>query len=539
MIDHDQLDVLEADWLESPEAFASCFQIPDKNTRVVDFDCSPPQRQALQLLERAQKSIILKGRQMWITTILLVWQLRLCYFQPGATCVVVLHTDKNAALMSDRLLTLYRGNPILCELMPLAAANGHRVAFENPDPNGPASQILFTTANSEFLRSITVNFAHLSEARDYDDLGATLASLKVAPEGGICIESTAGGEDDFHGIWVDSDPMLPTKGDYERIFLCWRDHPEYRSDVDFTGRLLTEEVEYLKAHALKREEANWWLRERRGLQVHKRHLMPQENPSTADEAFLLAGDKFLKRRVPMPDKDGVPIDEFGVMRLLKYDPTHQYVAGIDPAPGSSEQGDPTGLTILDVTVRAVAATQEFREPTREHEGRTRKLLAEYGDPVTVVETASEGLGLCDFLRGAGVPMFHMVAYGGLNPELLPRHGWRTDVQTRPILFGGIYEAAIGMSPWTIGCHRLVGQLNALCYNKKAKPAAPKNGHDDLAVSFGLALQGVPQALPARQKVHEPKRIENALEAMERILSQPPVNGDRFDDPGMAQPGDYF
>lgn len=526
--DQEAIDQLLADWTEHPEAFATCFTIADKNARHVDFDVSPPQRQALNLLAKHKKGIILKGRQMWITTILLIWQLRLCLLQPGVTCVVVLHTDANAVLMSDRTENLYLGNSILVDLMGIAQKNAHRILFDN------GSQMLFTTANSPFLRSFPVNFAHFSEARDYDDLGATLASLKVASDGQIFIESTAGGEDDFHGIWTDNDT------DFAKLFLCWRDHPEYTRDDPLPEPLLQVEREYIIRHRLTKGEASWWVKERRGLAPHKRHLMQQEHPSTAEEAFLLSGDRFIKRQVPIPKGDPQTPDVNGWVIFERYDPRDQYSIGIDPSPGSNEKGDPTGIVVYNVTKRRVVATAEFREPTREHEKRTRQTISNWGDPITVIETAAEGLGLCDFMRGAGVPMYHMMSYSGLNPEMLPRHGWRTDVTTRPILFGELLYAVTGDAPIGIPCHRLVAQLNALCYDKKGKPAAPKNGHDDLAVGFALALLGAPQAMPAQAQVPTAAKKVNLIEAaLASFERESKVDKDFHQDAYEPQPGDFF
>ena len=523
----DEYAELKRIWTEDPEAFARCFTIADKSTKIVDFDVSLPQRRALNALMNYRRGVILKGRQMWITTIMLIWQIRMCLIQPGSTTVCAMHTDANAVLKAGFALDLYRGNPALTEMMKVDRSNDHRILFDN------GSQMLFTTANNEFLRSMPIHFAHFSEARDYDDLGASLASLKLAPNGQCFIESTAGGEDDFHAIWVDPD------ADYNKLFLCWRDHPEFRSTKSLPDKLLDVEREYIKLHRLNQQEAQWWVWERRSLAPHKRHLMQQENPSTPDEAFLLSGDRFLKRQVPVPAGDPVEANERGIVILEEYDPTCQYAIGIDPAPGSSDKGDPTGIVILNVTRRKVAATQELREPTRAHEALTRKLIASYGDPVTVVETAQEGLGLCDYLRAEGVPMFHMISYSGLNPELLPRHGWRTDVTTRPILWGEIYQAASGEAPMAVGCHRLAKQLNLLQYDKKGKPAAPKNGHDDLAVAFGLACLGASQALPARNKAPVESK-KSLIEQLEESLSQATTkSADSFEDAYYEQVGDYF
>ena len=524
-----EIDFLLEQWAQSPRAFAECFRIKNKDRTEVDFRVSVPQQLALEALTNYQKNVFLKGRQMWITTICLVWQLRLCLFKPGAICAVGMQSDFNARQMSLTAHNLYKGNDVLMELMPIDRQNDHQILFAN------GSQMLFVTANSPVLRSMPLNFAHLSEVRDYDDLGETLASIKVAPEGTLLLESTAGGEDDFYHIWNDRESA------FRKTFFCWRDHTEYRSPVGIDGSLLEVEKEYVKRHNLSRAETNWWVRERRALPLHKRPFMVQEHPTTPEEAFLLSGDKYLLRQVPLPPGDARDPDEMGIVVLHPYNPTHQYVVGIDPAPGSSEKGDPTGLVIIDITDRCVALTQEIRQPTRDFEGPCLQLIKAYGSPLTVIETAAEGLGLCDFLRGAGISMYHMTAFGGLSQTMLPRHGWRTDVQTRGILFGEIYEGASGGNRWHITCHRLVRQLNALCYDKRGKVAAPKNGHDDLAVAFGLALLGISQALPANQSLETQAEPKSALDAYMRDLERAMATGamDSFDFGTESQGADFF
>ena len=528
MSDHD-IDFLLEQWAASPRAFAECFRIKNKDRTEVDFRVSVPQQLALEALSNNQKLVFLKGRQMWITTICLVWQIRLCLFKPGAICAVGMQSDFNARQMSLTAYNLYKGNEILAELMPIDRQNDHQILFAN------GSQMLFVTANSAVLRSMPLNFAHLSEVRDYDDLGETLASIKVAPEGTLLLESTAGGEDDFYHIWNDPESA------FQKVFFCWRDHKEYRALTGIDGPLQEIEKEYIKLHGLGRQEANWWVRERRALPLHKRPFMVQEHPTTPEEAFLLSGDKYLRRQVPTPVGDSKDADEAGIIVYHPYNPTHQYVVGIDPSPGSSEKGDPTGLVIIDLTDRCVVLTQEIRQPTRDFEGPCLELIKAFGSPLTVIETAAEGLGLCDFLRGAGVPMYHMTAFGGLSPTMLPRHGWRTDVQTRGILFGEIYEGASGNNRWHIGCHRLVKQLNALCYDKRGKPAAPKNGHDDLVIAFGLALIGVVQALPAKQAPEVQQQPKNALDAYMLDLERAMASGrnDWFDFSPDNQHSDFF
>ena len=542
----DTLSDVLAQWLLRMTAFVMSFYIADKNVNTIPFKPSIPQRRVWRALEKHKKLIFLKGRQMWITTAVALFVLRLCWRKPGVNCAVALQSDTNAVLMQDFYLKLYRGNALLGDQMPIEAENGHQIKFAN------GSQILFNTANSEVLRSMPFNFVHGTECSIYDDLGVFLASVKVASEGWTVLETTANGDGDFYQMWIDKFT------EFVRFFLCWRDHEEYRDSKPIDGPLQEFEREYIALHSLLIEQANWWVRYYRSLPSSKRHLALQEMPSTWQEAFIMSGDKYLKRSVPVvPQGMEKPIDALGVIRLHPFDPTHRYSAGGDMGEGSID-GDSSTCVILDLTLHAVAATMERTIPAPEHKEPLRWLLWEYGDPCTAMETAFGGLDICDYLRVErelvhpqtreklklpGVPMYQMMNYGGTAPEFLPRHGWKTDESSRPILFGGLYDASIGQNRWEIGCHRLVRQLNALCYRgKPLKPQAPKNQHDDIAVGFALAVQASAQARGPQKAL--PKKIveESYLAKFMQQLKRPKAEtggGDSYDDAFLPQDRDFF
>ena len=279
-------------------------------------------------------------------------------------------------------------------------------------------------------------------------------------------------------------------------------------------------------------------RKRRGMPSENRHLMQQEYPCTPEEAFLLSGQKFLIRPVPSVPKRQA--DDSGIIRLYDFDPTHQYSAGCDVASGS-ETGDFSTIIIGDVTMRKVAASMIIRMPTIDFIKKGRALLEEYGDPITAPETGSEGPIVADSWALAGVPVFQMVTITGNEQQILPRLGWRTTPDTRPLVFGSIYEATGGMDRWEIGDYRLVDELNALCYNKNHKPAAPKGGHDDGSVGFGLMIQAIPQVRQAREKVIEEVKDVNPLSYYENLMNsaETDTRRDFFDSPDSWKAGDFF
>lgn len=520
-----------AKWYTNLVAFAVCFMIANKRNETVKFTPSRPQRTMFEILMREKRVLILKGRQMWITTSVAIYALWLCLFKPGSRVAVATQADHTAKEICKFYIKLYRGNALLMQLLPLGRdPSEHAMVFEN------GSQILFGTANTGFWRGQPTQLLHLTEASDYDDLGQTLAAAgeSVDKECQIIIESTGQAENDFCEMWRDE------RSSYYKRFLCWLDHDEYRSDKPIRGTLDEVEAAYLKKHAhrMTKEQAQFWVDKYRSQAPAKRHLVFCEYPSTPEEAFLASGARWLRRAVPTPPARAP--DDDGTLRIYSYNPQHQYSAGIDVSAGSSD-GDYSTVVIGDITTRKVVATMQVRMPVREFRHFAKKLLNEYHDPITAVEVNFDGRDLATELREDGIPQYRMPDFGGTSTELKEQHGWRTDSETRPILFGGMYDAVCVGDPWEVGCFRLVSELNALCYRKagqSTRPDHPKNGHSDLAVAFGLMIQAISQAYPPEERPKPVEKVLTPLQLHEQILetgAAPAFFGDNL----PVQRGDFF
>lgn len=514
-------------WVASLEDFALSFTIADKSNEPVDFVPSRPQRIAFEILTTEKRVLFLKGRQMWITTSCAMHELRTCMTSPGSRIAVLTQADVTAKEICKFYVKLYRGNPVLAHVMPFARdPSEHAILFRN------GSQIVFGTANSSAWRGQPTHILHLTEASDYDDLGEALAGAgeAVSAKSQLIIESTGQAENDFCDMWRD------TRSPYHKRFLCWLDHDEYRSTKPF-GVLDDVESAYLRKHTgrMDLEQAQWWVQKYRSQVPSKRHLVFCEYPCTPEEAFLSSGSRYLRRPVPLCL--AIQPDEQGIVRVYPYDATHQYAAGSDVA-GGGDTGDFTTIVIGDVTTRRVAATMQVRLPVREFRHAGRALLAEYGLPVTFPEVNFDGTDLCVEWREDGVPIASMPDFGGTSTEISERHGWRTTSDTRPVLFGGIYDAVSFRDPWEIGDLRLVLELNALQYNKAGKPDHPKNGFSDLAVAFGLMVQACPQAFPPAAVVKVSAKPLTYLQIYEQSLDSPTDldwNGSNY----APKPGDFY
>lgn len=494
-------------WFNDIESFAAAFDLRTKQMDVVPFVPSEAQLTVLHTLASERLVQVLKGRQMWVTTATVICCLRECLQNPGMRACVAAHDERSAMEISSFYRQMHAGNPALVSLMPTVSKGAQKIEFSN------GSSILFGTANSEFWRGFPTHFAHLTEAALYDNLGATLASLgqTVPSTGKMVLETTANGENDFYQMWVD--PISRWK----KVFLCWLTHPEYVLDEPLPDNLTEFEREYISKHKIPAARASWWVRKHREMPRESRHLIMQEYPTTPQEAFRMSGDRFLRRPIVVPHK--TPVGDNGICIFEPYDPTHQYGAGIDVASGS-EKGDYSTIVIGDFTIHKVVATLQIRLPTAEFKILAKDFLGLYRAPVyplTNPEVNSYGMEIADYLRDEGLPLYRRLNYSGATAMLTESYGFQTNPQTRPILFGAIYESCIGVVRWKISCARLGEELNSLCFDRDGKPGAPKNGHDDLAFAFGLMLLTEDQALPPERQVREQvKELSVAEEEWKRI-----------------------
>src|SRR5262249_55753041 len=102
------------------------------------------------------------------------------------------------------------------------------------------SSILVGTANNvDIGRSAPYNWAHLSEAAFYRDMGTLMTGLMQripnSADSGVIVESTANGMGgDFYDLCQRAmNPRLNTGWAF--VFFAWWEHPEYRATPEALG----------------------------------------------------------------------------------------------------------------------------------------------------------------------------------------------------------------------------------------------------------------------------------------------------------------
>ena len=261
------------------------YWIRDKNGQRVLFK---PTKQQQKLLEQglSRKMVVLKGRQIHMTTLFCILWLDKCLFSKDIKVGIVAHTKEDAAKIFREKIAFAFDN--LPDDLKAASAPKKRTEHELILPNG--SEISVGVS----FRSGMINILHITEYGyicSYFPNRAeeiqTGAMQAVPKDGIIAIESTAKGSYGHFKELVDEGQKRARSGgqyDWRLSFFPWYQHEEYTLD-DPKFAFTEFEQSYLdnlsNTVVLTHGQRVWWARKQRDLGGK----VFSEYPSTIEEAF--------------------------------------------------------------------------------------------------------------------------------------------------------------------------------------------------------------------------------------------------------------
>ena len=201
-----------------------------------------------------------------------------------------------------------------------------------------------------------------------------------------------------------------------------------------------------------------------------------------------------------------PIDDEGYLIVYEMlNPTHRYTVGWDVVEGV-EDGDYAVGTVLDRMTKDIVAVY-FSKIDEVMLSRVVKIVNEFYStesesvdaPWCGIETNGPGLSTFDFTILLGVTnLFMAPRYDVIKGGVSYKKGWRTDTNSRNELISGIKNYLIGRAG-KLNSQRLVGELLTFVRSKTGKAQAKSGTHDDMVMSFGIALQ-IDDLLPLEYEV---------------------------------------
>lgn len=270
------------------------YLIKDKQGAIVNFEPNWAQN---ELKQPHYLNIILKARQLGITTYHAILFLDTCLFNENVNAAIVADSKPIAKeIFIDKVKFAYDNLPqFVRDMCPAYRDNVNEMRFANGS--------VFRVATS--LRGGTLQLLHITEfakicVENPSKANEIVSGALNAVQAGqfVCIESTARGrEGHFYNLCKEAKAMQDSgtphgKLDWKLWFFPWWKSPEYT--VDATNVLITNDLEKYfadlecKQIILSPEQKAWYIKK----MATQGDYMKREYPSTPEEAFEAANEGF-------------------------------------------------------------------------------------------------------------------------------------------------------------------------------------------------------------------------------------------------------
>lgn len=459
-------------------AMHTMLKIRDKRGHLLRLHLNRAQRD----LEKTsgKRNIVLKARQLGVTTYVAARFFVSCITREGTLSVQVAHDQRSAE-------EIFRIVHRLLENLPESLRQGALVTSR-----ANVRQIVFPMLDSEYRvetaadpnagRGLTIHNLHCSEvARWPRDVSETLASLRAAvpPEGEIFLESTPNGAG---GTFYDEWQRAPQTG-YVRHFYPWWWDPNYRREVEIV-EFSEQERELMHKHNLDPAQIAF----RREMRANFGNRAPEEYAEDPESCFLASGDcvfdcDILDERLKQPP---AMVESTDNGKLLTFFPPvvggngvtpKQYIIGVDPAGGGCD-GDYACAQVIERSTGLQCAELRGHFTPQELAARVAVLGRKYNQALVAVERNNHGHAVIAHLAMS-------VGYQNLYPGGGPP-GWLTTAASRPRMLEN-FAAVLSSASFLFLSPRLLQECCTFIRHQDGTSAAAGGAHDDTVMAMAIAL----------------------------------------------------
>jgi len=456
---------------------AQCLRIRDKSGRLRVFALNRAQRE--YAARSTARNIVLKARQLGVTTYVAARFFVNCITRPGTLSVQVAHDQRSAEeifrivhrLLENLPETLRRG------VLTTSRANVRQIVFPRLD----SEYRVETAADPNAGRGLTIHNLHCSEvARWPRDAAATLASLRAAvpPDGEIVLESTPNGAS---GCFYDEWQRAEQTG-YTRHFFPWWWEPSYTRKVKLV-EFTEQELELMAKHGLTAGQIAF----RREIRANFGQRAGEEYGEDAETCFLASGEcvfdvEIVQQRLSMPAKVTQQRENGKVLIFLPAitggaGAPREYIIGVDPAGGGSD-GDYACAQVIERSSGMQCAELRGHFTPNELAARVAILGREYNQALVAVERNNHGYAV---LAQLAMHENYLNLYGSGGQT-----GWWTSAASRPRMLEN-FAAVLASAPFLFASPRLLEECRTFVRRPDGTAAAANGAHDDTVMAMAIAL----------------------------------------------------
>lgn len=442
------------------------------------FNLYPFQGKVLNLWKDNQYSIVLKSRQLGISTLAAGYALWLMLFHKDKNILCLATKQDTAKNMVTKVRFMYDNLPSWLKIQSLEN-NKLSIRLNN------GSQIKAVSAAGDAGRSEAVSLLIVDEAAFIENIDTIWASSQqtLATGGGAIVLSTPFGTGNwFHQTWVKAEAgqIEPDLPQMVPIKLPWYVHPE--------------------------RDEKW--RKNQDTLLGDPRLAAQE----CDCNFSTSGDTvFYAEYIDFYEQTYVkdPIERRGADKNLwvweSVDYNRSYMVVADVARGDGK--DYSAFHVIDIESNTQVAEYKGQLNTTEFGHLLVGIATEYNEALLVVENANIGWSTIQTILDRGYRNFYFSPKSEKseassyfdkyddNSNLVP--GFTNSLKTRPMVVNKFREY-IGDKSVIIQSKRLLEEMKVFIW-KNGRPEAQNGYNDDLIMSFAIGMYVRDTALKFNQQ----------------------------------------
>jgi hypothetical protein len=438
----------------------------------IQFNLYPFQEKVLTLFKRHDYTILLKSRQLGISTLAAGYALWLMLFHKDKNVLALATTQATARNLVSKVQFMWENLP---SWLKVEAIENNKLSLRLV--NG--SKIQAKSSNSDSARSEAVSLLIIDEAAFIENIAETWASAQqtLATGGGAIVLSTPYGTGNwFHQTWVKAEQ---SENDFLPIKLPWSVHPE--------------------------RDQTW--RDRQDELLGDPRLAAQE----CDCDFSTSGDTvFYNEYLEYYEKTFIkdPLEKRGADQNLwvweSPDYTRDYMVIADVARGDGK--DYSTFHVMDIESNVQVAEYRGQIGTKEFGHLLVGIATEYNEALLVIENANVGWATIQVAIDRNYSNLYYSPRTESNVDsYFDRYmdtskmvaGFTMSARTRPMVIAKFQEY-ISEKSVTIQSRRLLEEMKVFIW-KNGRAEAQQGYNDDLVMAFGISMYIRDTALKFKQR----------------------------------------
>lgn len=420
------------------------------------------QAKTLTALSKSDRSIILKARQMGISTLLALVAVHMMIFEDSSIITIIANKQATSEEILKKVKLMFSTIPEWLLLgTTIEVSNTKEFRLSN------GSYIKAFSSASDSARSIASNLVIMDEAAfipKFESVMTSVAPVIATGGGKIIILSTPNGTGDhFHKMWTEAESG---KNGYLPIKLKWNLHPD--RDLKWKETQLSASGKQAFAQEYDCEFMG------SGKTVLDNEILDYIDKNTLQEPVIKIGES----------------EEYWVWKYYQYG--RKYAVIVDTAKGDG--GDDSTIQVIDIEDNEQVAELDGQIPPIELARKAKEIATAYGDALLIIENTGIGVATVQEVERIGYSNLYRVKKGSsdddynlyansyIDPSSLTT-GFNMSWNVRPTVISKL-EYMLRYKSLIIRSRRTYNELcTFIWFNGKAQ--ATRGCTDDLIMPLGI------------------------------------------------------